>query len=156
VVARDSDDGFTLVELMVVVLVVAILLAIAIPTYQGASERAQDRRAQLTVRNALAAQLAVWADDEQFSADPATLTAAEGAIEYLVAPADDVADLPIAPPTVFVHVASTPRPNDTIVLAARSGSGRCYWIRKVGFENVERFAVEPSCTGVGLVFKSTW
>ncbi|MEY2553081.1 MAG: type pilus assembly protein PilA, partial [Ilumatobacteraceae bacterium] len=42
----DSDTGFTLIELMVVVLIIAILLAIAIPTFLGAQNKAKDRSAQ--------------------------------------------------------------------------------------------------------------
>jgi type IV pilus assembly protein PilA len=44
--------GFTLIELMVVVLIIAILLAIAIPTLLGAQSKAKDRAAQSSVRNA--------------------------------------------------------------------------------------------------------
>ena len=49
---RDEDEGFTLIELMVVVLIIAILIAIAIPTFLGARQRAQDRAAQSSLRNA--------------------------------------------------------------------------------------------------------
>ncbi len=54
-VERREDDGFTLIELMVVILIIAILLAIAIPTFLGARSRAQDRAAQSSLRNALTA-----------------------------------------------------------------------------------------------------
>ncbi|HZT66342.1 MAG TPA: prepilin-type N-terminal cleavage/methylation domain-containing protein [Acidimicrobiales bacterium] len=52
---RRDDEGFTLIELMVVILIIAILLAIAIPTFLGARSRAQDRAAQSSLRNALTA-----------------------------------------------------------------------------------------------------
>src|ERR1044072_4661028 len=52
---RHEEEGFTLIELMVVVLFIAILIAIAIPTFLGAQNRARDRGAQSDLRNALTA-----------------------------------------------------------------------------------------------------
>ncbi len=36
----DAEGGFTLIELMVVLLIIAILLAIAIPTFLGVTSSA--------------------------------------------------------------------------------------------------------------------
>jgi type IV pilus assembly protein PilA len=58
---RD-DRGFTLIELMVVVLIIAILIAIAIPTFLGAQNRARDRSAQSDLRNAVTAARTVSTD----------------------------------------------------------------------------------------------
>lgn len=47
------EAGFTLIELMVVLLIIAILLAIAIPTFLGVTSTANDRAAQSNLTNAL-------------------------------------------------------------------------------------------------------
>jgi type IV pilus assembly protein PilA len=36
------EEGFTLIELMMVVLIIAVLIAIAIPTFLGMRKNAQD------------------------------------------------------------------------------------------------------------------
>jgi type IV pilus assembly protein PilA len=86
---RTQDDkGFTLIELMVVVLIIAILIAIAIPTFLGMRRRAQDRAAQSNLRNALTAAKAFYTDDETFVGfdsdlvvDNPDVNAAEGAAD---------------------------------------------------------------------------
>src|SRR6202044_3215239 len=49
----EAEAGFTLIELMVVLLIIAILLAIAIPTFLGVTNSANDRAAQSNLTNAL-------------------------------------------------------------------------------------------------------
>jgi type IV pilus assembly protein PilA len=63
----QDDKGFTLIELMVVVLIIAILIAIAIPTFLGLRERAQNRAAQAELRDALTAAKAFYTDDEEYT-----------------------------------------------------------------------------------------
>src|SRR5947207_16024947 len=65
---RDDEQGFTLIELMVVVLIIAILLAIAIPTFLGARNRANDRAAQSSLRNALTSAKTIFTDQQDYSA----------------------------------------------------------------------------------------
>jgi type IV pilus assembly protein PilA len=62
----QDDKGFTLIELMVVVLIIAILIAIAIPTFLGLRRRAQDRAAQSNLRNGLTAAKAFYTDAETY------------------------------------------------------------------------------------------
>ncbi|MGE0877960.1 MAG: prepilin-type N-terminal cleavage/methylation domain-containing protein [Acidimicrobiia bacterium] len=50
---RRSEDGFTLIELMVVVLVIAVLVGAAVPTMLGARTRGQDGAAKSNLRASL-------------------------------------------------------------------------------------------------------
>ena len=57
-----GDGGFTLVEMMVVLLVLGVLMSVIVPTYRGARDRTQDRVAQLNLRSAFIAAKISFAD----------------------------------------------------------------------------------------------
>lgn len=56
-----EESGFTLVELMVVLLVMGILLAIAIPTFLGVTKGANDRSSQSNLTNVMTAAKTIFA-----------------------------------------------------------------------------------------------
>src|SRR5665213_2450835 len=61
----EAEAGFTLIELMVVLLILAILLAIAIPTFLGVTSSANDRAAQSNLNTALTNAKTVYEQSNQ-------------------------------------------------------------------------------------------
>ncbi|MGD9792305.1 MAG: type II secretion system protein [Acidimicrobiia bacterium] len=116
---RNSNDGFTLIELMVVVLVIAILLAIAIPTFLGARGRSQDSVAKSSVRLAAEVASAAAPTGGLASLTAAALGADEPSLAFVTAPA-----LSTGPKVVSISAGAS-----QWSAAALSGSGKCFWTR---------------------------
>jgi prepilin-type N-terminal cleavage/methylation domain-containing protein len=64
---EEADAGFTLIELMVVLLILGILLAIAIPTFLGVRGSAYDKSAQSDLTNILTEAKASYTNTQDFS-----------------------------------------------------------------------------------------
>ena len=59
---ESNEQGFTMIELLVVIIVMGILLAIAVPSYLGFRERAANNAAKANLQTALSAAEAYHSD----------------------------------------------------------------------------------------------
>ena len=117
---RIGTPRALVIELMVVVLIIGILIAIALPTFLGARTRAQNKAAQSDLRNALVAAKTLYTDASSYAgADASTLATVEGSLNFV-----DGATTLDATDEVSVDPESA-----TVWSAARlSAAGDCFYV----------------------------
>ena len=73
---KKREEGFTLIELMIVIAIIGILAAIAIPQFSAYRTRAYNSAAQSDLKNASTTQEAFYVDNQHYCATIADLTGA--------------------------------------------------------------------------------
>ena len=71
-----NQKGFTLIELMIVIAIIGILAAIAIPQFSAYRKRSYDASSQSDLRNAATAQEAYFVDASEYADKSFTLVGA--------------------------------------------------------------------------------
>jgi len=122
---RDSE-GFTLIELMVVVMVIAVLIAIAIPSFLGFRSSAQDRSAQATLITAEKVTHLVILEEGTIPSRAALLAllpTLEPSIQWI-----DHLDSSTGPRQVSLDEHNS---GQELALATMSESGSCFYLRVI-------------------------
>jgi len=147
-----AEAGFTLIELMVVLLIIAILLAIAIPTFLGVTGSANDRAAQSNLTNALTEAAAVYQGNAQsFASIQASLVSSAPEFSWVnpgVAPTAGSNQISVE--TVDVNTATPTSDSQGVILAALSkNNNTCWWAVQL---DATPAVINPD--GTGTAFES--
>jgi type IV pilus assembly protein PilA len=119
---RIQVAGFTLIELTVVVGIIGILLAVAIPLLLGAQQNAKDASAKAKASTALKAQREIAADGNGYG-DSIAVEAAEPTLNALPLPDGTEA---VVQGVVYIRDVS----ESTVTIVARSASNTCFWVKQ--------------------------
>jgi type IV pilus assembly protein PilA len=145
----SEDAGFTLIELMVVLLILAILLAIAIPTFLGVTKSANDRATQSNLNTALINAKSIFQNNSQSYALGtagaaslttnnaslvASLTSAEPNLSFVTGAVTNG----LVPATMSVSIAADG--NGVILAGQAKGTSNCWFV-------VDNAAAETATSG---------
>jgi type IV pilus assembly protein PilA len=146
---EDREAGFTLIEVMVVVMIIGILLAVGVPTFLGARSRAQDRSAQSSIRIGQTTALVVFTDTGDLDdVDTTKMAATEPGVTWVGGTTASASE-----DTVSVGVNTA---GSELGAAAMSDSGTCFYIRlRESASTLYGESTTAACTGDTALTQAT-
>jgi prepilin-type N-terminal cleavage/methylation domain-containing protein len=154
--AQHGDDGFTLLELMMVIAIIGILITVLAPTFLAAGSRAKDRAMQSSLRNATTGAKSFYLNKADYTtASPAALTAELGGVTFVPAGTN-----PSGQNSVSVQPASISQ----LILSGTSRSGTCFYVLDDEVAGTTMYAKSPGAGGCAAntitptdpAWKTTW
>jgi type IV pilus assembly protein PilA len=120
---NKNEKGFTLIELMIVIAIIGILAAIAIPQFAAYRQRSYNSAAQSDLKNAATAQEAYYVDFSTYCDDPDVLIGATYGL-YISAPGNASVDFDITTgnTTEYTMDAYHPSGNESYTITGPGGS----------------------------------
>ncbi|MGH2712123.1 MAG: prepilin-type N-terminal cleavage/methylation domain-containing protein [Actinomycetota bacterium] len=151
---RSDEEGFSMVELMVVLLIIAILIAIAIPTFAAYKSRAQDTAAKTSAVLAVRTAAAMGQDAMFDGVTTASLKAAQPSLDFVDG---------TSPSTYFKEISQIvpdAGAGDSIfVVSVLSATGTCFMMRYQASGSDFAQGTIPSCEAGQfgtLLFGPSW
>lgn len=147
----QPEGGFSLVELMTIVLIIGVLIAISVPTFLGSRSRSEDRVAQQKVRLAYATEKLEFVERNAYTEDLSALHGREPALTM------QAGGTPATTTPVYVQVQGS---NGELFLSSKSTSGTCFYMAHVPSPNATentRYARDSACgSATSQTYTGSW